>query len=787
MAPIVEQITSLLSAPEGNLIYSLALGFCAFGAWLSCLYARSNQKSGEGKRMQLGLLIIFLVQLSLFVVTWLAWQGFIDGHLYLPPLDRTLALFSLVVIIWLWVFPKPDKAADVLITVVGVAVILLGVVSMILWQREGSNTFFNISTLGGYAYYSGIGLAVIGMLLLLLRRTRYWGYGLLILLILVAGYAAQYFIPQAASDYGWFMHLGEMVAFILLFALPKRLISLRKIDEYADKVRPIGTVTPRVDVNLVQSLTSLITEPSPQQYYQELTRFVAKLMNADICLLIMPPKTGEQLIVPVGYNRLQDKMIEGFAADGHKMPSLLDAIKNGKILLITGDKLETEVRTLADEVEVKQVTQLMMIPFQPRGTSAVMGIAVLSKPLEPLWNEGDTQQLAEITETLISNVGKYPKGTTQQADLGEMTKKLDSTQAVADQVRLEYAQLKAKYDSVSAQAISTASQSESMSQLVESHKTLQDTVRRLEARNRELESLVAKGKPSMEEVEQLRQELRSALTDLARIPSTLSKSDQKMLEMQLAAVKRLDEMRPTELVISIAQEFRQPLSSIIGYTDLLLGESVGLLGAVQRKFVERVRASTERLGILLNELVQVMTIDGGNVDQTPVSVDLKPIIDEAVGNVTAQINEKNIALQVDVPEKLPTIRANRDALQQILANLLQNACLVTPADGEISLFARVEQQDDDLKFIHISVTDQGGGIEYADLPRVFSRRYKMENPLIKGIGDSGVGLSIVKSLVELHKGRVWVDTEVGVGSTFSVLLPMVENQTTQRNPITSTS
>ena len=787
MAPIVEQIIRLLSAPEGNLIYSMVLGFCVFGAWLSCQFARGNQKSGEGNRMQLGLLILLLVQLWLFGATWLAWQEVIDGHLYLPPLDRTLALLSLVLVVWLWVFPKPDKAADVLITVVGTAVILLGVISMVLWLRVGSGTFFNTSTLGGYAYYSGLGLTVIGLLLLLLRRTRYWGYGVMMMLILLAGYIAQYFITQAASDFGWFMHLGEMVAFILLFALPKRLVSLRKFGDFVDKVQPTGVVTQRMDAKLLQSLTSLITEPSPQQYYQELTQFVANLMNADFSLLMMPPKTGEQLIVPVGYSRLQARMIEGFAADGHKMPSMLEAIKSGKTLLITGDKLKPEVRALADELEMKQAAQLLMIPLHPKGTSAVMSIAVLSKPTDPLWNEVDGQQLKNTIETLISSIGQFSKGTGQKVDQGEMMKILERTQADADQVRLEYAQLKAKYDDISAQAMSSASQAESMTALVESQKNLQDSVTRLETRNRELESLLNKGRPSMEEVEQLRQELRSALTDLARIPSTLSKSDQKMLGMQLSAVKRLDEMRPAELVTSIAQEFRQPLASIIGYTDLLLGESVGLLGAIQRKFVERVKASTERLVILLNELVQVMTIDGGKVDQTQMSVDLKPVIDEAIGDVTAQISEKNITLRVDMPEKLPAIRANKDALQQILANLLQNACLVTSADGEISVAARVEQQDSELKFIHISVTDQGGGIDYADLPRVFSRRYKMENPLIKGIGDSGVGLSIVKSLVELHKGRVWVDTEVGVGSSFSVLLPMEVDQTTQRTSITSTS
>jgi len=100
------------------------------------------------------------------------------------------------------------------------------------------------------------------------------------------------------------------------------------------------------------------------------------------------------------------------------------------------------------------------------------------------------------------------------------------------------------------------------------------------------------------------------------------------------------------------------------------------------------------------------------------------------------------------------------------------------------LAAKVEQRENMLRYVLISVTDQGGGVVNADLPRVFQRRYKDTNPPIKGIGDSGVGLSIVKSLVELYKGRVWVDTQGNIGSTFSVLLPLAEDQTIKDNPST---
>jgi signal transduction histidine kinase len=109
----------------------------------------------------------------------------------------------------------------------------------------------------------------------------------------------------------------------------------------------------------------------------------------------------------------------------------------------------------------------------------------------------------------------------------------------------------------------------------------------------------------------------------------------------------------------------------------------------------------------MNELIQVLTIDGGQLNQTQSQVDLEAVVDDAVGTIIAQISEKNITMRVDLPEKLPEIQANREALQQILSNLLQNACLVTPTDGEISLYARVESKENEPNYLFISVTDTG--------------------------------------------------------------------------------
>ncbi len=227
-----------------------------------------------------------------------------------------------------------------------------------------------------------------------------------------------------------------------------------------------------------------------------------------------------------------------------------------------------------------------------------------------------------------------------------------------------------------------------------------------------------------------------------------------------------------EVIASIAQELRQPLSSVLGYTDLLLGESVGILGALQRKFLERVRNSTERMNTLIDNLIRIAELDEAGYSAKRKSVDLASVIDDVLGQLRDQLQEKRIAMRVDLPETLPEINTDRDALQQILYHLLQNADAATPAEGEITLRAFVDSQQDLGDFVLIQVSDTGGGIPEEDLPRVFSRVYRAKNPVIPGVGDTGVGLTIAETLAQALGGRIWVETEAGAGATFSILLPL---------------
>jgi signal transduction histidine kinase len=152
-------------------------------------------------------------------------------------------------------------------------------------------------------------------------------------------------------------------------------------------------------------------------------------------------------------------------------------------------------------------------------------------------------------------------------------------------------------------------------------------------------------------------------------------------------------------------------------------------------------------------------------------VNLYELIDEAIDFTRSQLREKNIAIRVDLPDRLPDLGVDRDALQQILIFLLQNAGEATPLNGEIALHARSDGLDEAVSDILVQVSDAGGGIAEDDLPRLFSRLTYTEGSGISGVGDQGVGLALAKNLVEAQRGKIWVDSRPGDGATFNVLLP----------------
>jgi signal transduction histidine kinase len=254
---------------------------------------------------------------------------------------------------------------------------------------------------------------------------------------------------------------------------------------------------------------------------------------------------------------------------------------------------------------------------------------------------------------------------------------------------------------------------------------------------------------------------------------------QARIETLAAELARREQGPLDEVLISLVQELRTPMTSIAGYTALLLGETMGILGVRQREFLQRVQANTERMGTLLDQIVQLTAGQEQPARPEEAWVDVREVIETAVSAVITQIREKRLNLNLDVADDLPPLAVSRHALHQIVTNLLGNACQSSSSDGQIAVSAYAgtlaagrNGDGEHIHFVHLAVSDSGGGITVENRPRVFDAQHRADSPLIAGIGDTGAGLAVARSLTLANGGRIWVDSELGIGSTFSVLFPV---------------
>ena len=234
-----------------------------------------------------------------------------------------------------------------------------------------------------------------------------------------------------------------------------------------------------------------------------------------------------------------------------------------------------------------------------------------------------------------------------------------------------------------------------------------------------------------------------------------------------------------EAIVGIANELRTPMTSITGYTELLIGEQVGILTEMQQQFLARVKAGIEQMGQMLNDLVHITSPDARSIKLLPQAIDLIDIIEQAIMGLSARFRERELTVELNLPVELPPVKADKDSLYQIMLRLLSNAALCSTEGTGIAVSATEYDSmidGEESSFIRIAVQDTGGGINPEDYPRVFRRFYRAGQPLVQGLGEHGVGMAVAKTLVEVNGGRIWVESEEGLGSTFSFILPISQEE-----------
>jgi NtrC-family two-component system sensor histidine kinase KinB len=240
-----------------------------------------------------------------------------------------------------------------------------------------------------------------------------------------------------------------------------------------------------------------------------------------------------------------------------------------------------------------------------------------------------------------------------------------------------------------------------------------------------------------------------------------------LLLRDVTRLTELDRLK-SEFVMTASHELRTPLTSIGMSIKLLLEKAMGKLNEKEQQLLTAAHEDTQRLKVLVNNLLDLSKIEAGKMEMEFDNVSLQALSKEVVTLLKTQVDEKEIDLTLELPQNLSNVKADATKVSWVLTNLISNALRYTDRGGHIRVSG--EQLD---PYVHVSVSDDGAGIPFEEQSKIFDKFVQIKSD--KALGGSGLGLTICKEIVRAHGGTLWVDSTPGEGSTFTFTLPIGES------------
>ena len=794
-----QSLVAFLEGVEGNFYYVVLSIFLLAIAGI----VLQNRAKPEKLDWRVNLAIGSLMGLRIILAATYAiyWFTGLEVPVAIAPVERTFHLVGILFFAWIWSRQEKENGVrQAFMALASIIILALFLYITLPWMKIPAGTSFNYTDLDYTWSAACLVFLAVGAWVIYKRGQPESRWGLIQMGILFFGQIVHLFLAEPFGNMPLATEAANLIAIPLLFFLP---VKEEKKDIKQETAAFFPTETP---VYAVSSFIEDGNEPPPNSpEAEEVSRQTAEDLGADVCAFGALDEAQAEVQIHAGYNILLETNIELATVTRNDLPSIVEALASEQALRLSADQKLKDLDNLARLLKLSLPGNVLVAPIpNPRDQRIWFVVLVrMNKPWQLKEEVNLQKSSADLGAKLIQALGyldeelyepelikvepepfqdewpaveeKFPSEPFQeQAILDEpWTQSLNEQQRLKEEnerFKQDVARLLAHVDELTSQQGASEGQSFAQSDLVSA---LQQENERLKNAVNSLEDQRGAALPVSAVVEQTKEELRLALMQVSALQEKLETAQNIFAAGGSSPVKgkKISDDQ-VEVIASIAQELRQPLSSVLGYTDLLLSESVGIIGALQRKFLERVRTSSERMNALIGDLIRIAELDQAGHSAQRKSVELSAVIDDAIGQLRTQLQEKHIAMRVDLPSQLPELNTDRDALQQILYHLLQNADSATPPEGAITLRAMVDSKPEFGEFVLLQVSDSGGGISKEDLPRVFARVYRNTNPMIKGIGETGVGLTIAQTLTQALGGRIWVDSQKGVGATFSVLLPL---------------
>lgn len=246
-------------------------------------------------------------------------------------------------------------------------------------------------------------------------------------------------------------------------------------------------------------------------------------------------------------------------------------------------------------------------------------------------------------------------------------------------------------------------------------------------------------------------------------------TDTKKMQSELVRAKMEAEVAnkaKSEFLANMSHELRTPLNSIIGFSDMLLTQNFGPLNEKQSRYANNIKVSGNHLLKLINDVLDISKVEAGKMELHVEKVSISSSVSEVKTLLTPLASKKNIHIFNKVDERMENINADRTKFKQILYNLMDNAIKFTPEGGQVTVNARIEEAR-----AEITIRDTGIGMSEEESRKIFQPFMQLENPEFKKQIGTGLGLSLVKKFVEMHFGKIWVESKYGEGSKFIFTIP----------------
>jgi len=234
--------------------------------------------------------------------------------------------------------------------------------------------------------------------------------------------------------------------------------------------------------------------------------------------------------------------------------------------------------------------------------------------------------------------------------------------------------------------------------------------------------------------------------------------------------KELEEIK-TEFISNVTHELRNPIGAIKQSISVILEETAGPLTEPQKKFLSNAKRNLERLGCLIDDILDLAKLEAKNMEINPQPMTIETPIDEVCETLDTWTKNKEISLIKNIQSNLPHVYFDPDRMTQVLMNIVSNAIKFTPKGGSITISAKLSEKKDQVE---IDIADTGVGIPKNDLPKIFGRFQQASNKSSGDKSGTGLGLTIAQEIIHLHKGKITVDSEENKGTTFTFTLPLGE-------------